>query len=65
MKLVNEDKDYIYVMVSARFPQDKADFQRGRLVLDNTTFLPRQLWFEEPNGNQITWDLPKIQKNRE
>lgn len=60
MKLVNEDKDYIYVMIVPRFPQDKADFQRARIVLNKDNFLPRQLWFEQPNGSDVTWDIPAI-----
>jgi TIGR03009 family protein len=59
------DADYYYLEIKPRAAADKVDFQRARVVLDSTTFLPRQLWFEEPNGNQITWDLPKIQKNIE
>jgi TIGR03009 family protein len=57
------DADYYYLEIKPRMAADRIDFQRARVVLDSTTFLPRQLWFEEPNGNQITWDLPKIQKN--
>jgi hypothetical protein len=61
LKLHKEDKYYIYLDITPRFAVDKADFQRARLVLDNKTFLPRQLWFEHANGNEVTWDIPKIQ----
>ena len=36
------------------------DFQRAQLVLSAKNFLPRRLWFEQPNGNEITWDLPRV-----
>lgn len=61
LKLVKEDQHYFYVEVLPRLPQDKADFQRSRLVLNKDNFLPRQLWFEQPNGDEVTWDLPRTQ----
>jgi hypothetical protein len=29
-------------------------------VLHANNFMPRQLWFERPNGNEETWDLHKL-----
>lgn len=63
LSLVKEDAHYVYIGIVPRFPQDKADFQRARLVLLKRNFLPRQLWFEAPNGNEITWDIPQAQQN--
>jgi TIGR03009 family protein len=60
LHLAKEDNDYVYIDVVPRFPADKADFQRARLVLNKTNFLPRQLWFEHPNGNETIWDIPKL-----
>jgi TIGR03009 family protein len=61
LKLTKSDQYYHYVDVLPRFDQDKADFQRARMVLNKDSFLPRQLWFEQPNGNTVTWDIPKIE----
>jgi TIGR03009 family protein len=61
LTLAKEDTWYIYVDVAPRFPADKADFQRARLVLNKDNFLPRQLWFEHGNGNETTWDIPRLQ----
>jgi TIGR03009 family protein len=61
LKLVKEDQYYIYVEILPRLPQDKADFARARLVLNKDSFLPRQLWFEQANGDEVTWDLPRVQ----
>jgi TIGR03009 family protein len=61
LTLAKEDKYYIYVDVVPRFAADKAEFARARLVLNRDSFLPRQLWFEHANGNEITWDIPKLQ----
>lgn len=61
LKLVKEDKWYIYISVTPRFRNDKADFQKARLVLNKDSFLPRQVWFESTNGDEVTWDIPRIQ----
>jgi TIGR03009 family protein len=60
LKLTKEDKWYVYIEIQPRDPRDKADFKRARLVLDRSTFLPRQLWFEHPNGSDVTWEIPNI-----
>jgi TIGR03009 family protein len=60
MKLAQEDKWYVYIEILPRFPADKADFAKARLVLNNQSYLPRELWFEQPNGNEVKWDIPKI-----
>ncbi len=60
LKLSKEDQFYIYVDISPRFAADRADFQRARLVLNKTNFLPRQLWFEHANGNEVMWDMPNV-----
>lgn len=61
LKLAKEDQYYVYIDIAPRFPKDKADFQRARIVLNRDTFLPRQLWFEQPNGSEVLWDIPRIQ----
>ena len=63
LTLVKQDQYYTYIAIKPRFDADKADFQQARLVLNKDSFLPRQLWFEQPNGNEVTWDIPKIQSN--
>jgi TIGR03009 family protein len=54
------DKWYYYIMIKPKTAADKNDFARARLVLNRTTFMPRQLWFEQPNKNEITWDFLKL-----
>jgi TIGR03009 family protein len=61
LKLAKEDKWYVYIDIAPRFAADRADFARARLVLNKDTFLPRQLWFEHANGNEVTWDIPRVQ----
>jgi hypothetical protein len=63
MRLVKEDQWYIYLEVTPKLPADKADFQRARLVLLASNFMPRQLWFEQPTGNEVTWDIPRVDPN--
>ncbi len=57
------DKFYSYVKVEPLSLADKSDFTEARLTLWNNTFLPRQLWFRQPNGNEVTWDFPKVVNN--
>ena len=40
-------------------------FSRARLVLYKATFLPAQLWFEQPNGDEITWEFKKVDTKTE
>jgi TIGR03009 family protein len=54
------DRWYYYIDIRSREKADQADFSRARLVLSASTFLPRQLWFEQPNGNEVTWDFPQL-----
>ena len=60
LRLEREDQYYFYVMIFPRLPQDRADFQQARLVLVKQSFLPRELWFVSPNGDEIRWDIPRI-----
>jgi TIGR03009 family protein len=60
LKLAKEDQYYIYVDIAPRSTADKSDFQRARLVLNKTNYLPRQLWFEHANGNEVKWDIPNL-----
>jgi TIGR03009 family protein len=52
-----------YILVVPRDPGDKAEFTRARLVLTPDSYLPRQIWFELPNGNTTTWDFTKLTTN--
>jgi TIGR03009 family protein len=61
LKLAKEDQYYVYVDVAPRAAADRSDFQRARVVLNKDSFLPRQLWFQHANGNEVTWDVPSLQ----
>ena len=54
------DKYYYYVDIRPKLAQDKADFTVARLVIRRDNFLPAQVWFLRPNGNQETWTFPKV-----
>jgi TIGR03009 family protein len=56
-----KDPYYIYMDISPRREADKADFLVARLVLNKETHLPRQFWLRHPNGDETTWDIPKIE----
>jgi TIGR03009 family protein len=59
-QLVKEDEHYFYLTVQPMFPQDKAEFTQARLVLYKANFLPRQVWFQTPNQNEVLWELPVL-----
>lgn len=63
LKLVKEDQWYYYLEVQPKLAADKADFSKARLVLNVATMLPREVWFEQPNGNEVKWDLPKVERD--
>src|SRR5262249_40384830 len=60
MQLVKEDEWYIYIKVMPRLAADKAEFQQARLVLNQNTLLPRELWFVQPDQVEVLWDIPRI-----
>ena len=42
LTLEKEDKNYVYITILPRLPEDKADFRMARLVLWNGSFMPRE-----------------------
>ena len=54
------DKWYQYLRIQPKQAADKADFSEARLVLLTNNYLPRQLWFLQPNGDEVTWDFPRV-----
>lgn len=56
-----KDPYYIYIDVQPRAARDEADFEIARLVLNKDTHLPRQYWFRQPNGDETTWDIVKLE----
>jgi hypothetical protein len=60
LQLLKQDRYYIYLLITPRTPEDRAEFKRARLTLSKATFLPRQLWIEEANGDETTWDILRI-----
>ena len=58
-----DDPNYVYFELKPRLEGDKREFQRARLALYRSNYLPAQLWFEEPNGNYHTWELSKVRAN--
>jgi TIGR03009 family protein len=60
LQLAKEDQFYYYLDVTPLQPADKADFQFARIVLNKDSFLPRQLWFQQPGNKEVTWDIPAI-----
>jgi TIGR03009 family protein len=58
LKLYKVDEHYVYVDITPKFREDRAEFESARLVLHKKTYLPRQLWFKHANKDEVLWDLP-------
>jgi len=67
MRLVKEDQWWIYVEILPRSAVDKQEFVKGQLVFyanpPALAHLPRRIWLEHPNGDEVTWEFPKIEAN--
>jgi TIGR03009 family protein len=61
LKLHNVDAHYIYVDVTPKNKVDQADFVKARLILNKDSYLPRQIWFMQPNNSEVLWDIPNMQ----
>jgi len=55
------DKNYHYIRIRPKLDQDKSDFSESRLTLYRANNLPAQIWYHQPNGNEITWNFSKLQ----
>jgi TIGR03009 family protein len=60
IQLKGEDQNYFYLEISPRTEGDKANFAKIRLTLTRATYLPRQLWWQQPNQDEVLFDLPRV-----
>jgi hypothetical protein len=59
VSLAKEDDFYVYLDVKPLRKDGGSDFSRSRIVLVRNGYWMRQLWFQHPNGNEVTWDLDR------
>ncbi len=59
------DKYYHYIRIKPKTEADKNDFAEARLSLFKTNNLPAQIWYLQPNGNEITWNFTELQVDRD
>src|SRR5436309_16130572 len=57
------DRTYHYIQIAPKLTQDKADFTFARLSLYRTNHLPAQIWYLQPNKNEIEWNFKEVQVN--
>jgi TIGR03009 family protein len=48
---------YHYLEITPKLAEDRRTFTRARLAISAGDFLPRQLWYLEPDGNEKTLDF--------
>lgn len=67
----NPDKHndhYIHIMIYPKSREDMQEFKKAELVLwkskdpkwADVWMMPARLWFQHPNGNQITWEFKNM-----
>lgn len=59
------DQYYHYIRIKAKAEADKSDFAEARLSLYKSNNLPAQIWYLQPNGNEITWTFSELQVDRD
>lgn len=57
------DKFYHYILIKPKLEHDKTDFIEARLSLFRTNNLPAQIWYLQPQKNEITWTFKDLQIN--
>ena len=57
------DKHYHYILIKPKTDRDRADFIEARLSLLRSNNLPAQIWYLQPNKNEITWNFKDMQLN--
>jgi TIGR03009 family protein len=60
IELKGADAFYYYLEILPRFDSDKANIAKIRLTLTKSTYLPRQLWWQQPNQDEVVYDLPRV-----
>jgi TIGR03009 family protein len=61
MEYKGSDKFYHYIRILPKLDQDRGDFAEARLSLYRANHLPAQMWYLQPNRNEITWNFSKLQ----
>jgi TIGR03009 family protein len=59
------DQYYHYIRIKPKTEADKSDFAEARLSLFKSNNLPAQIWYLQPNGNEITWTFSELQVDRD
>ena len=57
------DPNYHYIEIAPKLQQDKSDFAFARLSLYRKNYLPAQIWYLQPNKNEIKWNFKDLQLN--
>lgn len=57
------DPHYHYIEIVPKMAQDKGDFIFARLSLYRSTNLPAEIWYLQPNKNEIKWNFTNLQIN--
>src|SRR5262245_13059080 len=63
------NENFLHIMILPKTKDDMQEFKRAELVLWKNTedrkyadvwMLPKRLWFQSPNGDQVMWDFQEM-----
>ena len=57
------DPNYHYLLIRPKTEKDRSDFIEARLSLLRSNNLPAQIWYLQPNKNEVTWSFKDMQVN--
>lgn len=67
MKLIKQFSkdgiDYAEVLATPRTQADQQDFKYAQILINQKTFLPKELKLVEPNGNEQRWIFDRLETN--
>jgi TIGR03009 family protein len=64
LKLSREDANFIYIDIKPRLPRDLEEFTQAQIVLSKSNFIPRRVWYKQPNSTEVLWDIQGAEVNK-
>jgi hypothetical protein len=62
-KFTKDAAEYAEIHATPRTQADQQDFKFAQIVIDLKSYLPKELKFVEPNGNEQRWIFDRLDTN--
>lgn len=63
LRMEQEDKDWAWIEITPRTPEDRQNFRLVKIVLNKATYLPGAILVVEPIGNQYKYEITLMEPN--